>query len=205
VRIDHAIWAVHDLEAGVARFEEATGLTSVPGGVHPRWGTGNAIVPLGDTYLELMAPVDPDAALATRLGRRLFGRLREGEGWFAYCVADDAIEATAARLGLEVEPGSRERPDGTRISWRGAGIEAAERTPDLPFFIAWEVPAGSHPGAAAVTHPCGATGIAWLEVAGDRATFDAWTADAGLAVRHVAGPPRVVRVGLTSPRGDITI
>ena len=131
----------------------------MPGGVHRAWGTANRIVPLGSTYVELMAIDDPQVAMSTDLGHRLAARLETGEGWFAFCVADDDIEATAARLGLVVLPGARTRPDGETVAWRGAGIEAPGRTADLPFFIAWDVAAELHPGAMSVEHPSGATGI----------------------------------------------
>jgi hypothetical protein len=54
------------------------------------------------------------------------------------CLATDEIDQLAGRVGLAVEPGSRTLPDGRRISWRGAGIDDPNRTPDLPFFIAWD-------------------------------------------------------------------
>ena len=69
----------------------------------------------------------------------------DGDRWFSVCLADDDIDATAARLGLEVQPGARTRPDGTEVRWRGAGIEERGEDLWLPFFISWDVPAGSIP------------------------------------------------------------
>jgi len=202
-RIDHVIWAVHELESGAERFSVAHGLASVPGGVHPGWGTANRIVPLGATYVELMAIDDRPAAMSTELGRSLAARLEDGEGWFAFCLADDDIETTAARLGLAVEPGARRRPDGTLVSWRGAGIEVPERTADLPFFIAWDVPPDRHPGATRIEHPSGATGIAWVEVAGDRWALERWTGARHPQVRHVdAGPSGIRSVGFSTAAAE---
>jgi len=48
LQIDHVVYAVGDLDAAATRVREEFGLASVPGGVHPQWGTGNRIIPLGD-------------------------------------------------------------------------------------------------------------------------------------------------------------
>ena len=205
-RIDHVVYAVRDLRTAGARFWEEHGLASGPGGVHPRWGTANRIVPLGADYVELIAVVDEHAGLGSALGRMLLDLTADGDRWFAVCVADDAIEATAARLGLTVEPGSRILPDGRVIAWRGAGIADPERGPEQPFFIAWDVPADLHPGAGAPAHPGGATGIAWVEVAGDAGALTAWTGDPTLPIRCVPGAPVGVRtVALATPRGDLVL
>ncbi len=45
--IDHVVLAVSDLDEAAERLRRDHGLASVPGGVHPGWGTGNRIVPLG--------------------------------------------------------------------------------------------------------------------------------------------------------------
>jgi hypothetical protein len=205
LRIDHVVYAVSDLDAAGARLLDEHGLASVAGGEHPRWGTGNRIVPLGDAYVELLAVVDERVARASTLGRAI-GRIADGGGgWFALCLADDALDATAVRLGIEVETGGRQRPDGEVVRWRSAGIEDARRTPDLPFFISWEGSPDLHPGRGTAAHPSGATGIAWVAVAGDEGAFTAWTAGAELPVRFVAGNPGVVAVGLGGPSGEAVL
>jgi hypothetical protein len=68
LEIDHVIVAVADLDVAAAALEREHGLASVAGGRHPGHGTGNRIVPLGDSYLELMAVVDEDEASASPLG-----------------------------------------------------------------------------------------------------------------------------------------
>ncbi len=206
LRIDHAVYVVPDLEEAAARLREDHGLDSVVGGFHPRWGTGNRIVPLGTEYVELMAVVDRGVATATDLGRKVLQIAGRGSGWFALCLGDDELEATAARLGLSVEAGSRTRPDGEVVSWRGAGIEDPGRTPDLPFFIAWDGPVGVHPGAAAIDHPSGASGISWVEVVGDEDRFAAWTNHADLPVRFRSGePPGLGAVALRTPLGEVVL
>ncbi len=57
--MDHVIVIVHDLDAAASRYYEQHGLASVAGGRHPANGTANRIVPLGTSYIELMAPTHP--------------------------------------------------------------------------------------------------------------------------------------------------
>ena len=205
LRIDHVVYAVPDLDEAAVRFEADHGLHSIAGGVHPRWGTGNRVIPLGEDYVELIAVVDAAIAASTALGRAVGGAAAGRGRWFALCLADDDLDATAARLGLTAEPGSRTLPDGRVVAWRGAGIDDPRRTPDLPFFIAWDVPPGLHPGAGAASHPVGANGIAWVEIGGDAARFEAWTGGAALPVRVVDAEPGVRAVGLLTPGGEVVI
>jgi Glyoxalase-like domain len=184
VRIDHAVLAVADLDGSATRIFERTGLAAVPGGAHPAWGTANRVVPLGRDYVELLCVVDRAVGEGTRLGRALL-TLTEGgrDRWFALCLADDDLDATAGRLGLRVEPGSRTRPDGVEMRWRGAGIEDPNRPSWLPFFIAWDVPADQHPGGTPAPHRGSPTGIVTVEVAGDPARMRSWLDGAELPLR----------------------
>ena len=208
--IDHVVLAVAELEEAGERLYREHGLASAPGGVHPRWGTANRIVPLGRDYVELIAVVDPAVGGATSLGRALLALTADGrDRWFAVCVTDSEIEATAARLGLTVEPGERTRPDGSQLRWRGAGIEDADRDAWLPFFIAWDVPAAQHPGRSAIEHEAAVRGIARVEVAGDARRLRAWLGPAGdsLPIEVVDGGPGVQQPGvraveLASDGGD---
>jgi hypothetical protein len=206
LRIDHVVYAVADLEAAAGRFERTYGLVSAPGGVHPAWGTANAIVPLGDArYVELIAIVDPRVARGGVLGRAIADRTAHGDRWFALCLGDDAIERTAERLGLTLEPGARTLPDGRQVTWRGAGIDDPRRTPELPFFISWTGDPATHPGGGRPLHPSGATDIAWVEIAGDAERFASWTGDASLPVWFVDGEPGLAAVALRTPGGELVI
>lgn len=205
MHIDHVVLAVRDLDDAAGRLEARHGLATVAGGVHPGWGTANRIAPLGGSYVELLAVVDADIARTTALGATLLELTVGGDAWFAPCLADDDIGSTAARLGLDVTPGSRVRPDGVEVAWRGAGIEDGARGPGFPFFITWDVPAGAHPGETPLEQPCGATGIAWVEIAADPVAFDRWTGDAGVPVRLVDGSSGMRRVALTTPGGELVL
>jgi hypothetical protein len=204
-RIDHVVRAVRDLGEAGDRLLRDHGLGSVPGGRHPAWGTANRIVPLGDAYLELVAVADPAVARTTAFGRAIEERAADGDRWCAVCLADDDLEGTAARLGLQVTSGSRLRPGGELLHWRLAGVEG-EREGWLPFFIAWDVPPDEHPGRATVTHRVPVTGIERVDLAGDAEALAAWVGSADLPLRVVGGgAPGVVavRLGLAGGGGLI--
>jgi hypothetical protein len=201
-RIDHAVFAVQDLDAAAARWDQEYGLASVAGGRHPRWGTANRIVPLGSDYLELISVVEPDVAIDTALGRTLLHLTADGDRWFSLCLSDDDIEATAARLHLTVEPGTRTTPEGRELTWRGAGIDAEERELWLPFFISWDVPPELHPGRTLVDHRVDAAGIAGAEISGDAVQLHDWLGGADVPVRVIEGPPGVRSVSLWRSRGE---
>jgi len=135
MQLDHVILAAPVRGPDTPRLPSSYGLEPVPGGRHPAWGTANWIVPLGDSYLELIAVVDEHVAGGNDFGRRVLDA-SEGDliGW---AVRPDDIDATATRLGLTVGRGSRTRSSGERIEWRMAGLEDALERPWLPFFVAW--------------------------------------------------------------------
>ena len=205
LRMDHVVYAVGDLDEAAVRFREGHGLDSVAGGRHERWGTANRIVPLGDEYLELIAAVDGDAAAASRFGRAVIERADAGGGWVTFAVATDDLEATAARLGLEITAGSRTRPDGTILRWRGAGLEDPRREPWMPFFLAWDVPDELRPGRARAGHGVRARGIAWVEVGGDAERLGEWLGSEELSIRVIEGGPRILRVAIVTSQAELVI
>jgi hypothetical protein len=177
LRVDHVVYGVRDLDAAGERLARDLGLSSVPGGVHPGLGTANRLIGLGDSYLELLAGALVDSLLGDGPDALL--------GWM---VRTDDIEAEAARLGLEVIPMSRSRPDGVELRWRLAGWGL--RGP-LPVFIQWDTP----------WEPGGDARLEWVEVAVDPASLAEWVGDAELPVRFAEGTPGVHAVGVRLPNG----
>lgn len=157
VNLDHIIYATPDLDAGVERVEAALGVRAAIGGRHPAWATRNALIGLGDlVYLEIVGP-DPDAAPPG--APRPFGldslhapRLAT---WVARGSALESLAAAAKERGVdlgEVGSRSRQRPDGTLLSWTMTDPTAARADGLLPFFIDW----GNSPHPA-ITSPPGGT------------------------------------------------
>ena len=206
--MDHVIYAVDDLDAAGAVMFDREGLASVPGGRHEGWGTANRIVPLGESYLELITVVDVDEAEQSEFGRAVRRALTEDHPLVGWVVATDDIDGVAKRLELEVEEKSREAEDGSTLSWRLAGLERALKTGALPFFVQWDVPPERHPGAADVRHETDARGIAWVEVcADDRDAFDECVGDDAkdLPVRITDGDPALAAAAIETAGGEIVL
>jgi hypothetical protein len=204
LRIDHVVWGVDDLDRAAEEVQERYGLASVPGGRHPGWGTANRIVPLGDSYLELLAVVDPDEAAADPVGSGYARHIRAASGLMLWCLATDELDAVAARLGLGIQAKSRVLPDGTRIGWRSAGLPAALENPSLPFFIEWDVAPEHHPGRMEAPDAATPQGIVSVTVGADPDELSAWLGGAPLPVR-LGGPPGVNVVTVATAAGEMTI
>ncbi|HEY7399041.1 MAG TPA: VOC family protein [Gaiellaceae bacterium] len=197
LELDHVVLAVLDLGDAARELEARYGLASVAGGRHPGWGTENRIVPLGDSYLELVAVADEEEAASTLFGRWVAARRAAPFAPLAWAVRAGDLDAHAARLGLAVEDGERTRPDGTILRWRLAGVAEAEAEPFLPFFIEWEDEA-AHPGRTDGRHP----NVEQLALAGDAARLEDWLDDAPLPVTVSAGAPALVGIALS---GGLTL
>jgi hypothetical protein len=208
VWIDHVIYAVDDLDAAGATLIDREGLASVPGGRHAGWGTANRIVPLGQTYLELIAVVDVEEAEGSEFGRAVRRALTEDHPLVGWVVATDDIDAVAKRLDLEVEENSREADDGSTLTWRLAGLERAVKTSALPFFVQWDVPPEQHPGAADVRHDAEPGGIAWVEVYADKPDeVREWLGEDAddLPVRITDGDPALAAAAIDTGGGEIVL
>ena len=203
--IDHAIYAVGDLDAAGDVIYEREGLASVPGGRHEGWGTANRIVPLGDSYLELIAVVDRDEAEESDFGRAVLKALAEDRPLVGWVLATDDIDAIAGRLDLEVESKSRDRADGSTLSWRLAGMDAAMESGVLPFFVEWEGPPEHHPGTAEARHDSDPEGIAWIEVTtDDEERLRDWLGDFDdPKLRISEGDPAVAAVAIGTEGGEV--
>jgi glyoxalase-like protein len=203
--IDHVIYAVDDLDAAAAALAEREGLGSVRGGRHPGWGTENRIVPLGESYLELVAVVDAEEAETSDFGRAVLTAVTEERPLVGWVVATDDIETVARRLDVEVERKSRARPDGSTLSWRLAGMELAMETGAFPFFVEWDGPPEHHPGAAEVEHDADPQGIAWVEVSADEERLRDWLGDADLPLRITEGDPSITAAAIATSGGEIVL
>ena len=189
MELDHVLIAVSDLEAAAREVEQRHGLAAVEGGRHQGLGTANAIVPLGGTYLELVAVVDQAEAAQSGFGSWVAaGDLPRLLGW---CVRTDDLDSVAARLGLTIAVGARARPDGTVLRWRMAGLERSAEEPALPFFIEWghDTP---YPGEALAQSAT----IDELRLQGDPQLIAQWVGDADVPISVREGRPELQSVVL---------
>lgn len=142
VAFDHILWAVSDLDSGIALFEKLTGVTPVIGGAHPGFGTRNALSSLSQSdYIEVIAP-DPAQDLTGTLGGEFAALSVPRLHSFAMSTTDlGAISERARAVGVTVEDPvemSRTTPGGVRLNWAIMRL-SDERWPGrLPFFIDWK-------------------------------------------------------------------
>jgi hypothetical protein len=212
MRLDHLSFAAEPdgLVSTAERLGDMLGRDFSDGGVHPRFGTRNMILPLaGSTYLEIVEVLDHPASDKAPFGQAVRARSAAGGGWLGWVVAVDDISVVEARLGREAATGSRHRPDGTELRWRQIGVNGLLADPQLPFFVQWEVPPALHPSAGAD----GALSLDRLEIAGDPRRVSEWlgeTVEAPLEdvkVDWVAphGTPGVIAVHVQTPTGLVRI
>jgi hypothetical protein len=204
VELDHVLLAVTDLAAAGRELQARYGLASVEGGRHSDWGTANRIVPLGDSYLELVAVVDPAAAADSSFGRWVASRASPLGRPLGWAVRTSALDTIARRHDLTVHRGARVAPSGKVLRWRSAGMDQAAAEPSLPFFIEWA--AGVRPpGATAVTHPAAPAGITKLHLEGDPGRLAAWLGNHLLPIVVRPGRPAVTAIVLATATGEIVL
>ncbi len=210
MRLDHVSYAcgADGLPATVERLSAALGTTIADGGVHPRFGTTNAILPLADDiYLEVVGVLEHPAADKALFGQAVKRRVDEGGGWLGWVVAVDDVTPVAARLGRTPDVGYRHRPDGHELRWRQVGVNGFMSDRQLPFFIEWESDQSDHPAA----HPSGDLRLAKIEMSGDRDALVAWLDEPavdpldGVELDWVDGAPGIVAVHIATPSGVVRL
>lgn len=211
MRVDHVSYAAeHDgLKATAERLAELIGVAPVDGGVHPRFGTRNVILPLANNnYLEVVEVLDHPASDKAPFGQAVRARSEAGGGWLGWVVAVDDIGPAEERLGREAVAGNRHRPDGVELRWRQLGVKGLISDPQLPFFVQWE-DMHLHPSVDADTHVT----IDSLQIAGDPARVREWLGlppafePDGIDFTFVAphGTPGLLSVTFDTPDGKVTI
>jgi len=157
-RVDHLVYAVPDLDRGIAYIEHLLGIRATPGGRHAGRGTHNALLALGPrTYLEIIGP-DPAQTNAPKpfwfgVDRLVAPALVT---WAAHTSDLEGVAEKAARDGVtlgDIIAGSRRRTDGVELRWRYTDPLRLIADGLVPFFIDWadaEHPAQSAAQGAAL-------------------------------------------------------
>ena len=187
--VGNVILGVADLEAATERLQ-GLGLDVVEGGRHERFGTRNRIVPLGDSYLELLTVEDRGRAERSEFGRSLLARTARGDRLTRWSIRTDRIDEVAAELDLEVDDRSRAHPDGRTLRWRSAGMAPSLRDPTRPFFMQW--PDADWPGHEPAGHHARLVSLE-LRVP-DRSALRTWTLGMALPLVVTDGEPDLVAV-----------
>jgi hypothetical protein len=212
MRFDHVSYAAgpDGLQSTASRLGELLGERFRDGGIHPRFGTRNMVLPLtAGTYIEVVAVLDHPASDKAPFGQAVRARSKLGGGWLGWVVSVDDITKVEERLGRESVQGNRHRPDGFELRWRQIGVKGLQSDPQLPFFVQWESPAEQHPSEGAT----GQVQLATLEIAGDPNRVSDWMGSSlegpleDVDVEWVAphGTPGVVAAQFRTPNGVVRI
>ena len=195
MRLDHVSYAAgpDGLRGTARRLGALLGEEFREGGIHPRFGTRNMVLPLtAGTYLEVVEVLDHPASDKAPFGQAVRARSALGGGWLGWVVAVDDIVKVEERLGRESVPGNRHRPDGVELLWRQIGVKGLQSDPQLPFFIQWQSPVEQHPSAGST----GAVRLDTIEIAGDPGRVSDWLGNS------VEGPLEDVNVEWVAPHGN---
>lgn len=113
-RLHHIAIAVRDITSALPAYTEGLGLTAVHIEDVPVQGARVALLPLGETNLELVAPLTADNSLARAIDRR-------GEGVHHLCFEVDDIHAELAGLQARgvrlIDPTPRAGADGALVAF----------------------------------------------------------------------------------------
>jgi hypothetical protein len=194
MRLDHLSYAAGpDGLAGTAEhIGRLLGESFRDGGIHPRFGTRNMVLPLtAGTYLEVVEVLDHPASDKAPFGQAVRARSELGGGWLGWVVSVDDIGKVEERLGRESVQGNRHRPDGFELRWRQIGVKGLQSDPQLPFFVQWQSPAAEHPSAGG----SGGVRLDAIEIAGDPHRVSEWLGNS------VEGPLDDVHVEWVAPHG----
>lgn len=144
MQVDHLVVGSADLDTGIAWVTERLGVAPVLGGVHDGFGTRNALVGLGDQYLEVLSLDPAQGSTLGDLARQVA------------TMEEPRLYTLAVRTTIPAgETMSRVRLDGVRLTWR------LRFTQTPLFFIDWldsphpseSLPDGGHISSVTVTTP----------------------------------------------------
>jgi len=212
MRLDHVSYAAgpEGLQATASRIGALLGEDFREGGVHPRFGTRNMVLPLtAGTYVEIVACLEHPASDKAPFGRAVRARSLLGGGWLGWVVSVEDINKIELRLGRDSVQGNRHRPDGVELRWRQVGVVSMQTDPQLPFFVEWQSPPEQHPSAGGT----GRVRLDTLEIAGDPQRMSDWLGNCvegpleDVAVEWVApdGAPGIVAARFDTPNGAVRV
>jgi len=97
-RIDHVALVVKDLDEALKVYEDVFGLKAAHIETVPDQGVKAALIPVGDSEIELLEPIDPESGVGKFLERR-------GEGFHHICLEADQVDEelkSLAERGVEL-------------------------------------------------------------------------------------------------------
>jgi hypothetical protein len=132
MELDHLSYAAgpDGLAGTTERLSELLGEKFLDGGIHPRFGTRNMVLPLTDhRYLEVVEVLDHPASDKAPFGQAVRARSESGGGWLGWVVRVDDIRRVEQRLERHAVDGNRHRPDGIELRWKQIGVKGLQSDP----------------------------------------------------------------------------
>jgi hypothetical protein len=212
MHLDHVSFAVgaDGLAGTTAELGRLLNAQFVDGGVHPRFGTRNMILPLKNRqYLEIVEVLDHPASDKAAFGKAVRERSDAGGGWMAWCVSVDDMAAVERRIGRHAVPGNRHRPDGFNLQWRQIGTSSMRADPQLPYVTSWDIDPSEHPSQMADSD----IELVALDIAGSPDRLSDWLGEPAVhALEQIDvnwtaphGLPGIMAVTFRTPQGDVRI
>ena len=140
--IDHIVYAVSDLESGIAELQQKLGVKAQIGGRHSTQGTKNALINLDkDCYLELLCIDEENSQIQPPrwMGIDLYTKSQITR----WALKSSQIEQGAAILKSyhpdmgKLFGGSRNVADGSVLKWNMCLPLAAPEVEIAPFLVDW--------------------------------------------------------------------
>ena len=203
MNLDHIMYAVSDLQAGILEIENLTGVKAEFGGFHPGNGTCNALLSFDNgQYLEIIAP-DPGQELAGTLGQELLVHNFSGIRTWAVETTDyGKVTSVLDQFNYQynIIDMTRTRPDGVKLAWQIMFVTGHPFGNFMPFFINWlESP---HP---ADSTPKGCILDAYaVQLIEESAVFGQLMNTLGVEVEVLEGPGGM-RAVIESPNGRVML
>lgn len=212
MHLDHVSFAVgaDGLAGTTAELGRLLNAQFVDGGVHPRFGTRNMILPLKNRqYLEIVEVLDHPASDKAAFGKVVRERSDAGGGWMAWCVSVDDMAEVEHRIGRHAVPGNRHRPDGFNLQWRQIGTSSMRADPQLPYVTSWDIDPSEHPSQMAESE----IELVALDIAGSPDRLSEWLGETAVdALEQIDvnwtaphGLPGIMAVTFRTPQGDVRI
>lgn len=215
MRVDHVSYAAENdgLLPTAKRLAERLGIDVIDGGIHPRFGTRNVILPLQEhRFVEVVEVLDHPASDKAPFGQAVRARSEAGGGWLGWVVAVDDMNGLEQRLGRQAVPGNRHRPDGVELTWRQLGVKGLLTDPQVPFYIQWDNDQ-LHPSRLGLGP--GSVSMSGLQIAGDPTGVrewlglpeheSGWEADIDFQFVEPHGTPGLLSVSFATPQGVVTV
>lgn len=131
--VNHIVMAVANLRDAAGRIEDLLGRTPTGGGRHVESGTENLIVPVGDSYLELVTVIDPSQASGHPFGRLVASAISSGMVLAGWAVDRDLLTGDEQSEVERLHEAVALTRDGSAFMCYGVPSDLADT--DLPFFV----------------------------------------------------------------------